>query len=299
MIVTHGVDDASGPMVQTSGELHFPCSASQQRCWFIQALNPDSTILNIALRWEIKGAFSASTIEQAFQTIIDRHEILRTSFIEKDGDPMQTVAERHTFKLSIVDLTIIPETERLDQALALGSLEARKPFDLARLPLLRVTFLRLSADRAILLVTVHQIAFDGWSIRNLAYEFGTIASALDANCPYGLPELPLQYGDYCLWQKACLASASFEAECAYWKNKLAGAPYFEICPDRERPSQPSHGEILDAVGARRQIGRGRAQAQSNFVQFRLRGDRGDAAPLQRPHGRLIRDPDCRTRRSGS
>ena len=153
MIVTHGVDDASGPMVQTSGELHFPCSASQQRCWFIQALNPDSTILNIALRWEIKGAFSASTIEQAFQTIIDRHEILRTSFIEKDGDPMQTVAERHTFKLSIVDLTIVPETERLDQALALGNLEARKPFDLARLPLLRVTFLRLSADRAILLVT--------------------------------------------------------------------------------------------------------------------------------------------------
>lgn len=247
MIVTHGVDDASGPMVQTSGELHFPCSASQQRCWFIQALNPDSTVLNIALRWEIKGAFSASTIEQAFQTIIDRHEILRTSFIEKDGDPMQTVAERHTFKLSIVDLTIIPKTERLDQALALGSLEARKPFDLTRLPLLRVTFLRLSADRAILLVTVHQIAFDGWSIRNLAYEFGTIASALDANCPYGLPELPLQYGDYCLWQKACLASASFEAECAYWKNKLAGAPYFEICPDRERPSQPSHGGEILAV----------------------------------------------------
>jgi hypothetical protein len=185
MIVTHGVDDASGPMVQTSGELHFPCSASQQRCWFIQALNPDSTVLNIALHWEIKGTFSASTIEQAFQAIIDRHEILRTSFIEKDGGPMQTVAERHTFKLSIVDLTIIPETERLEQAIALGSLEARKPFDLARSPLLRVTLLRLSADRTILLVTVHQIAFDGWSIRNLAYEFGTIASALDANRPHG------------------------------------------------------------------------------------------------------------------
>lgn len=247
MTATYEVDDAPGAIAETSGELRFPCSASQQRCWFIQALNPDSTVLNIALRWEIKGAFSASTIEQAFQTIIDRHEILRTRFVETDGDPIQTVAGHHTFKLSVVDLTIVPETERLDQALALGILEARKPFDLARLPLLRVTLLRLSADHAFLLITVHQIAFDGWSIRNLAHEFGTIAAALDANHPHGLPELPLQYGDYCLWQKAYLASASFEAESTYWKNKLAGAPYFEICPDRERPSQPSHGGEILAV----------------------------------------------------
>ena len=135
MTATYEVDDAPGAIAETSGELRFPCSASQQRCWFIQALNPNSTVLNIALRWEIKGAFSASTIEQAFQTIIDRHEILRTRFVETDGDPIQTVAGHHTFKLSVVDLTIVPETERLDQALALGILEARKPFDLARLPL--------------------------------------------------------------------------------------------------------------------------------------------------------------------
>ena len=169
--------------------MRFPCSASQQRCWFIQSLNPDSTVLNIALRWEIKGAFSASTIEQAFQTIIDRHEILRTRFVEKDGEPVQKVADRYAFSLSVIDLTIIPETEQLDQAEALGNLEARKPFDLGQLPLLRVTLLRLSADHAFLLVTVHQIAFDGWSIRNLAHEFGTIAAALDANRPHGLPEL--------------------------------------------------------------------------------------------------------------
>ena len=153
MIASYGVDDAPARIAQDSGELVFPCSASQQRCWFIQALNPDSTILNIALLWEIKGQFSASTIEQAFQTIIDRHEILRTSFAEKDGDPMQKVADRYTFRLSVVDLTIIPETERLDQAVALARLEARKPFDLRQLPLLRVTLLRLSADHAIGTVT--------------------------------------------------------------------------------------------------------------------------------------------------
>ena len=142
------VNDLPGPVAQPDGDLRFPCSASQQRCWFIQSLNPDSTVLNIALRWEIKGAFSASTIEQAFQTIIDRHEILRTKFVEKDGEPVQIVAGRYGFSLSIIDLTIIPETEQLGQAEALGNLEARKPFDLGQLPLLRVTLLRLSADHA-------------------------------------------------------------------------------------------------------------------------------------------------------
>jgi thioesterase domain-containing protein/acyl carrier protein len=245
MTASQDADDVLGSAEHASGELQFPCSASQQRCWFIQALNPESTVLNIALRWEIKGQFSAATIEQAFQTIVDRHEILRTAFVVEDGVPMQKVAERHSFRLSIVDLTFRPEAERHDQAIALGVLEAHKPFDLTQLPLLRVTLLRLSADHAFLLVTVHQIAFDGWSIRNLAHEFGTIAAALDANRPHGLPELPLQYGDYCLWQKEYFASAGFETENTYWKNRLAGAPYFEITPDRERPAQLGDGgEIL-------------------------------------------------------
>ena len=245
MTLSHGADEAAGPIAQSGGNLLFPCSASQQRCWFIQALNPDSAVLNIALLWEIKGVFHTSTIERAFQTIIDRHEILRTRFVEKDGEPMQEVAEHHSFRLSIIDLTIIPEAERHDQAIVLGGLEARKPFDLTKMPLLRVTLLRLSASHASLLVTVHQIAFDGWSIRNLAREFGTIAAALDANRPHSLPELALQYGDYCLWQKEYLASSGFEREKAYWKDKLTDAPYFEICPDHERPAQRSHGgEIL-------------------------------------------------------
>ena len=97
-------------------------------------------------------------------------------------------------------------------------------------------------------MTVHQIVFDGWSIRNLAHESGTIAAALDAKGPHDLPELPLQYGDYCLWQKEYFASAGFEAETTYWKNKLSGAPYFEIFPDHERPTQPTYrGEIVAAI----------------------------------------------------
>ena len=119
--------------------------------------------------------------------------------------------------------------------------------DLGQLPLIRVTLLRLSPDHGILLLLVHEIIFDGWCIRLLAHEFGTIAEALEANRAYDLPELPLQYGDYCLWQKEYFASAGFAVEIAYWKNQLAGAPYFEIVPDHERPAEPTYqGEILAA-----------------------------------------------------
>ncbi|MFZ0495421.1 MAG: condensation domain-containing protein [Methylocella sp.] len=242
-----GVQHLPGPETKPIEELLFPCSSSQQRCWFIHALSPGSSVENIALRWELKGRFNASTIEQAFQTIVDRHEILRTRFIDKDGELVQVVAGRLDFHLSVVDLTAIPEEKRLDEAVALGRREAHVPFDIEQLPLIRVTLLRLSADHGILLVTTHEITFDGWCIRLLAHEFGTIAEALEANRAYALPELPLQYGDYCLWQKEYFASAGFEAEIAYWKNKLAEAPYFEIVPDHERPSKSAHqGEILAA-----------------------------------------------------
>jgi hypothetical protein len=170
-----------------SEELLFPCSSSQQRCWFIHALSPGSSVLNIALRWELKGRFNAATIEQAFQSIIDRHEILRTRFIDKDGELVQEVAGRLDFHLSVVDLTAIPEEKRLDEAMALGRREAHLPFDIGQLPLIRVTLLRMSADHGLLLVTAHQIVFDGLSIRNLAHEFGTIAAALDAKRPHELP----------------------------------------------------------------------------------------------------------------
>jgi Condensation domain len=149
--------------------------------------------------------------------------------------------------LSVIDLTATAEEKRVDETTALGRREAHVPFDIGQLPLIRVTLLRLSAEHGFLLLTTHEIVFDGWCIRLLAHEFGTIAEALVANRAYALPELPLQYGDYCLWQKAYFASAGFEAEIAYWKNKLAKAPYFEIGPDHKRPAKPTHqGEILAA-----------------------------------------------------
>ena len=116
-MIMEGVHHLPGSETTPREELLFPLSSSQQRCWFIHALNPGGSVLNIALRWELKGRFDASTIEQAFQTIVDRHEILRTRFIDKDGEPMQEVAGRLDFHLSVVDLTAVPEEKRLDEAM--------------------------------------------------------------------------------------------------------------------------------------------------------------------------------------
>ncbi len=227
----------------------FPCSSSQERCWFINSLSPGNPALNIALRWEIMGQLSPAEVEKSFQTIIDRHEILRSRFFEENGAIKQEVREQLNFKLSVVDLSMLPEEEGLGEALALGTREAHLSFDLSQAPPIRVSFLRLSADHAFLLVTVHQIAFDGWSIRVLAHEFGVIAAALGAKRPHDLPPLPLQYGDYCRWQREYIASGVFEGEtAAYWKRKLSGAPYFEVVPDYERPARPAYrGEILAKI----------------------------------------------------
>ncbi len=231
-----------------TGNLIFPCSASQNRCWFINSMNPGNLALNVALRWEVTGRLDAATVEQASQTIIDRHEILRSRFFERDGEAMQEAQERLSFKLHMIDLSTLPEAERLKEALAQGEREAHKSFDLSQAPPIRATYLGLSAEQAFLLVTVHRIAFDGWSIRVLANEFGVIAEALNADRLYHLPRPLLQYGNYCLWRKEYFASGVFEAATAYWKNKLGGAPYFEVIPDHERPRRPTfRGEILAAI----------------------------------------------------
>ncbi len=243
----------TGRPIQTASHpapeaLIFPCSSSQRRCWFIDLLRPGSTILNIALRWELEGQFAPAIVERAFQALVDRHEILRTRFYELDGEPVQEVMPHLRFKLSQVDLTIVPEAARAEEALDLAKREAMVPFQLDRLPLLRVTLIRLSAENAVLLVTVHQIAFDGISIGLLAREFGLAAAALQAGTPPSLPELPMQYGDYARWQKAMFSSRGFLAETDYWRRQLTNVPYFEVGADFLRPETPSsNGHIIGQI----------------------------------------------------
>lgn len=214
----------------------FPLSTTQQRCWFLDQMQPGNQSLNIAVRWQVSGQLRADTLEQAFQAVIDRHEILRTRFVEKEGAPVQQVMEHVRFKLDLVDIRAIPAEAQAKRVNDIAHETAARPFDLGQPGLIRATLIRLAADRAMITFVVHQTCFDGYSIRVLGHEIGTIAQAIEESREHNLPDLPLQYGDFTLWQQEYHASGVLEEESAYWQATLADMSYFEIEPDLPRPA---------------------------------------------------------------
>ena len=238
-----------------------PVTPTQERCWFLNKLRPGTPSLNVSVRWEVRGRFPAPVMEQAFRLLIERHEILRTRFVEIDGVPQQEVFESAPFKLVTVDLSMLPEEQRLKQMTQIGLTEAQAPFDLSKPALIRAVMVRLAEDQAFVMLTIHQSVFDGWSIKLIGREIGAIGQALMEGRAPDLPELPLQYGDYALWREECLKGGALEPEMAYWKQQLDGFPYFEIEPDKERPPErtpnsamvntdlpPEFGLALEAAG---------------------------------------------------
>ena len=238
----------SAPDATTAIVGEFPCTQTQLRCWVLDQLKPGNPALNVAVRWEIRGDFKASTIEAALRRIIQRHEILRTRFVERDGSPYQQVVESIDFRLSVIDLRSMPVEQHEQRILSIGEETASAPFDLSRPGLIRVSLLIVENERAFILITAHQSCFDGWSIRVLGREVGEIAAAIDAGRAPDLPELPLQYGDFALWQKAYLDSYGFETERNFWREQLVGAPYFEVPSDHPRKAQKtSNGSIISVA----------------------------------------------------
>src|SRR5690606_9430386 len=150
-----------------------------------------------------------------------RHEILRTRFVDVNGQPMQQVVDRVDFRMSVIDLRNVPESQRGERVQSISRETAAMPFDLQEPGLFRITFLIVENNRGFILITAHQTCFDGWSIRVLGREVGEIAAAIDAGRNPNLPELPLQYGDFALWQAEYRQSYGFEAEKEYWRRQLA------------------------------------------------------------------------------
>ncbi|MBB6486252.1 condensation domain-containing protein [Rhizobium lusitanum] len=238
----------SGPVLEQQIIGEFPCTQTQLRCWILDQLNPGNPALNVAVRWEIRGSFKASTLEAAFKKTIQRHEILRTRFVEKGGQPFQQAVSDVNFKMSVIDLRGMPPEQRQSRIMSIGEETAQAPFDLSTPCLFRVSLLMAENERGVLLITAHQSCFDGWSIRVLGREIGEIAAAIDAGRAPILPELPLQYGDYALWQQEYLQSYGFETEKTFWREKLQGAPYFEVTPDHPRGQvKTNRGDILSVA----------------------------------------------------
>ncbi len=230
------------------GHCDFPCSVAQERFWLLDRLEPGNPAYNVAVRWQLEGPLDTALLEQAWNEILARHEILRTRFLEIDGRPVQRVAAQAQLKISEIDLESLAPEARAAEGERIGLIEARAPFDLGTGPLLRVVLLRHSATLAVILVTTHQMVADGWSIGIMAREMGTLYAALRAQRPAPLPELAIQYGDYASWQLEWLRQRGTEAERRYWQRQLEGVLAFEVVPDRLRPAVPTtHGAIASLV----------------------------------------------------
>lgn len=226
----------------------FPCTPPQQRCWFLDQLEPGNPALNVAIRWELRGRFSRESIEQAFRLMIERHETFRTRFIELEGGPVQQPMPSADFHLEVADASHLLGDGFDAKLMELCRLEARKPFDLSQAPLVRATLFEIEPGRAVLLIVIHQAVFDGWSIRVLGRDLGATIDAVESGGAADLPDLPLQYADYAMWLDEYYASAGFEAEQVYWLKRLENLPYFEIQPDHVRAEErTTRGDIVSAL----------------------------------------------------
>ena len=212
-----------------------PLSYAQQRLWFLDLLDPGSRTYNIPVAVRLDGLLDATALERALGEVVRRHEALRTSFADIDGEPVQVIAPAWALSMPQSDLSDLPHAEREAKAQSLAQDEARTGFDLRTGPLLRASLIRLSGDEHILLVTLHHIVADGWSMGVLIRELAALYGAFRAGQASPLPELAIQYADYAQWQRDWLRGAVLERQLAYWKSQLAGAPALLALPtDRPR-----------------------------------------------------------------
>ena len=220
-----------------------PLSFAQEMMWFWHQLLPDNPLYNLLVSLQIEGLLNVTVLEQSLNEIIRRHENLRTCFPSVDGKQVQVISTVANINLSIVELP--SSSEQTTQLKQLASTEAEKPFDLAQGPLLRVTLVRLSRETHILMLTMHHIIYDGWSIGILASELCTLYEAYSQGNPSPLSELPIQYADYAHWQRQRLTGEVLEKHLSYWRQKLAGiSPISPLPTDRPRPQvQSFHGGL--------------------------------------------------------
>lgn len=215
-----------------------PLSFAQQGLWILDQLTGPNSVYNIPLAIRLKGDLHVEALGRSLDLIVRRHESLRTVFLLQDGQPRQSiVAPVAPFPLPLVNLDSVPESERESEAERLAQAEAERPFDLANGPLVRGSLLRLSAGDHVLMVSMHHIVSDGWSVGILMKELETAYEQLLSGKEPALPQLPIQYGDYALWQREQAESEKFQLELAYWRECLANAPRLLELP-ADHPREP-------------------------------------------------------------
>ena len=231
------------PLVPVEREGELPLSFAQERLWFLSRLEPESPAYNVPLSLVLRGPLRIRAFEQAWNGLLERHETLRTRFVARDGVPRQVIDPPSSLDLPLVDLSGLAAGEVESETQRLAGDEARRPFDLERGPVLRVCLLRRGEEEHGVLATVHHIASDGWSRRFLQRDLAGFYQAALRDSRAELPALPVQYGDYALWQRGWLQGEVLDGEVTFWRERLAELPPLLALPtDRPRPAvQSSRG----------------------------------------------------------
>lgn len=218
----------------------FPASFAQQRLWFLDQLEPGTAAYNLPRAFRITGPLNIDILTQSFQTVVQRHAALRTVFDSVDGEARQVVLSEVEVSIPVIDLAEVPDKDREAEAIRIATEEGKKPFDLSEGPLLRPVLVRLSPDNYLLVLVLHHIITDGWSIALLFREVTKCYAALTRDEVPQLPELPLQYTEYAQWQREYMSGEVLKNEIEHWKSKLAGAPtLLDLPADHPRPATHS------------------------------------------------------------
>ena len=227
------------PLAPVPRQGPLPLSFAQQRLWFLHQLDPLSPAYNMPFAFRLDGPLDRTALATSLTEVVRRHETLRTTLTVVDGVPRQSIAPPVPQPLPVVDLSALPEP-REAVALRLGREEAMRPFDLLRPPVVRTRLLRLGEREHVLLFTMHHVSGDGWSVEVLSRELAELYGAAAEGRPSRLAALPVQYADFAVWQRSWLTDEILDAQLAYWRRQLAGAPPLLAMPlDQPRPPRPS------------------------------------------------------------
>ena len=262
-----GIENPAGDAITRRADpREMPLSFAQPRLWFLDQLEPESPRYNIFSMFQLQGTLQVPALERSLTEILRRHEALRARFIEVDGQPELRLAPAGPFPLTTLDLGGLSPVERASQLKHLALGEAQHPFHLAEGPLVRATLLRLDAEEHVLLLSMHHIVSDGWSMEVLTRELWALYQAYREGKSSPLPALEIQYADFAAWQRRWLQGAVLEGQLSYWRRQLEGLATLEFPTDRPRPPvQGFHGASRFRLLPARIMDRMRALSQGEGV----------------------------------
>jgi surfactin family lipopeptide synthetase A len=231
-----GATAQSPPLAPMPRGEQIPVSSGQRGLWFIDQLSPGTSSYSIPLMLRLSGELHHGALARTLAEVVRRHEVLRTVYLQIDGEPVQQVQPPDAFRMDFIDISLVGERDRPGREEQLVYAESQRPFDLERGPMFRATLVQCGPREHLLLLTTHHIAADGWSLGVLGREMAALYETFSVGQGPPLAEPAIQYADYAIWQQQWLASKAFEEQAAYWKEQLTGAPTkLELPADHPRP----------------------------------------------------------------